>query len=119
MGHPGLRKARGMMRGQRPDVYQVLAATESLPPAAVAEALAVDQWRRWHAGERVAAEEYLRRYPALEAEPAQALDLIYGEFLVRRELGEDRFRAMVAEGDVIDVVAQLKERGYGRVRIWT
>jgi hypothetical protein len=45
-------------------------------------------WQRWHAGERIAAEDYLRRYPALETEPGQALELIYGEFLVREDLGE-------------------------------
>src|SRR5579884_3219749 len=85
---PARRLERLWDGGQRPDVDQVLAAAGNLSPAALAEALAVDQWRRWRAGERVPAEDYLRRYPALEAEPEQALELIYGEFLVRRELGE-------------------------------
>jgi tetratricopeptide (TPR) repeat protein len=75
-------------RGERPDVDQLLAATAGLAPPIVAEALAVDQWRRWHAGERIPAEDYLRRYPILEADPEHALELIYGEFLVREELGE-------------------------------
>ncbi len=74
--------------GERPDVDRVLAANGDLSPAVVAEALGVDQWRRWHAGERVPAEDYLRRHPALEAASDHALELIYGEILVRRELGE-------------------------------
>ncbi len=74
--------------GQRPDVHLILAAVTGLTPVVIAEALAIDQWRRWNAGERVPVEDYLSRYPSLEAEPEQALELIYGEFLVRQELGE-------------------------------
>jgi serine/threonine-protein kinase len=50
--------------------------------------LRVDQRRRWQAGERVPAEDYLRRHPALAADPDAALDLIFHEFLLREERGE-------------------------------
>jgi hypothetical protein len=51
-------------------------------------ALRLDQRRRWQAGERVPVEDYLRRYPAVEASVEAALDLIFNEFLLRERLGE-------------------------------
>jgi eukaryotic-like serine/threonine-protein kinase len=54
----------------------------------LAAALRAEQRRRWQAGERVPAEDYLRRHPALSASPEAALDLIYAEFLLREKLGE-------------------------------
>jgi serine/threonine-protein kinase len=74
--------------GLRPDIHGFLADAGAAPPAEVAAALAIDQWQRWQAGERIPAEEYLQRYPALAAEPEHAVELVYGEFLVREELGE-------------------------------
>jgi tRNA A-37 threonylcarbamoyl transferase component Bud32 len=75
-------------RGRRPDPDALLAAAGVAAPASVAAVLAVDQWRRWHAGERPAAEDYLARHTAVAADPACALQVVYGEFLVREELGE-------------------------------
>src|SRR5207249_4539959 len=40
-------------RGERPDVHAFLAPLAGRPAAQLAAALAVDQWRRWRAGERV------------------------------------------------------------------
>jgi serine/threonine-protein kinase len=54
----------------------------------VVAVLRVDQRQRWQAGERVTAEDYLRRYPAVAADPDGALDLVYAEFLLREGLGE-------------------------------
>jgi hypothetical protein len=75
-------------RGKRPDADALLAAADPRTPAEVAEALAIDQWHRWHAGQRLPAEDYLARHPAVAADPAAALALVYGEFLVREDLGE-------------------------------
>jgi serine/threonine-protein kinase len=75
-------------QGQPPDPFAFLEAAGPCDPAAAAAVLAVDQWQRWHAGQRPAAEEYLRRCPALAGDAAAALEVIYGEFLVRRALGE-------------------------------
>jgi serine/threonine-protein kinase len=75
-------------QGQRPDVDGFLAAAGPLSPQELAAVLRVDQRARWQAGERVPAESYLRRYAALEAEPDSAVDLIYGEFLLREKRGE-------------------------------
>ncbi len=74
--------------GQRPDVGTLLAEAGLSEPAAVARVLALDQWRRWQAGERVPAEDYLARFPHVAADPRAALELVHGELLVREELGE-------------------------------
>jgi WD40 repeat protein/tRNA A-37 threonylcarbamoyl transferase component Bud32 len=74
--------------GQRPDVGGLLAEAGVSDAAGVARVLALDQWRRWQAGERVPAEVHLARFPQVAADPRAALELIYGEWLVREELGE-------------------------------
>ena len=47
-----------------------------------------DQVKRWRAGQRVPAESYLALHPCLQEFGEAALELIYGEFLLREELGE-------------------------------
>jgi serine/threonine protein kinase/Tfp pilus assembly protein PilF len=74
--------------GQRPDVTELLAEAGIVDAARAARVLALDQWRRWHSGQRVPAEDYLARFPHVAAAPEAALELIYGEMLVREELGE-------------------------------
>jgi serine/threonine-protein kinase len=75
-------------RGDRPDVAAFLAEAGPLAPGAVAAVLRVDQRQRWQAGERVPAEDYLRRYPDLRGQPETAVDLVFNEFLLRERLGE-------------------------------
>jgi serine/threonine protein kinase/WD40 repeat protein len=74
--------------GQRPEVSHLVAEARLQAAADVARVLALDQWRRWRAGDRVPAEDYLTRFPQLAADPEAALELICGELLVREELGE-------------------------------
>jgi predicted Ser/Thr protein kinase len=76
-------------QGERPDVDAFLATVVGrLSPAALAAVLRVDQRQRWLAGQRVRAEEYLRRYPVVGADPEAALDVIFHEFLLRERAGE-------------------------------
>src|SRR5262245_7163413 len=75
-------------RGQRPDVDRFVAQAGSLSPDDVAAVLRVDQRERWQAGERILAETYLQRHPAVRASPEAAVDLIFNEFLLRERLGE-------------------------------
>jgi predicted Ser/Thr protein kinase len=75
-------------RGERPDVDVFLAATGPLPLDQLAAVLRVDQRQRWQTGERVLAESYFQRYPNLRADVEAAVDLIYGEFLLRERHGE-------------------------------
>ncbi|MBI2827076.1 MAG: serine/threonine protein kinase [Planctomycetia bacterium] len=46
------------------------------------------QRERWAGGERLLVERLLDRYPTLRDSPEHAVDLIYGEFLIRSEMGE-------------------------------
>src|SRR5437879_4720213 len=73
-------------QGQRPDVRQFLAHAVDLTLAQVVALLRVDQRERWQIGERIPAETYLQMYPGLAADPEKALELVYGEFLLREEL---------------------------------
>jgi serine/threonine-protein kinase len=56
--------------------------------AGPALALRLEQARRWRHGDRAPAEEYLARYPELSANPEYALEVVYGELLLREEEGE-------------------------------
>src|SRR5438132_10852904 len=75
-------------QGQRVDVQRYLNQAGPLTPPQVAAVLLVDQRERWLIGERLPAESYLPLYPALQADLEYAIELIYGEFLLREELGE-------------------------------
>jgi eukaryotic-like serine/threonine-protein kinase len=74
--------------GLRPDVRFFLRETGELTPSQLAAVLRIDQRERWWLGQRARAMAYLNDHPALEAEPEAAIELIYGEFLLREELGE-------------------------------
>jgi serine/threonine-protein kinase len=87
-GEPARRLWQQWRQGQRPDVREFLANLGELSLAQVAAVLRVDQRERWQTGERISAETYLRMYPALEADPEIAVDVVYGEFLLCEELGE-------------------------------
>jgi serine/threonine-protein kinase len=111
--------ARLWDEGARPDVDDFLARAAPLDGPRLAAVLRVDQRQRWLRGERVSAEAYLRKYPLLLADPDRALDLVYGEFLVREELGEApapeeylrRFpQYAVALGDQFELHAGLADR---------
>jgi tetratricopeptide (TPR) repeat protein/tRNA A-37 threonylcarbamoyl transferase component Bud32 len=52
------------------------------------EAILDEQSARWERGERPLIEEFLARYPVLEEDPEQLLDLVYNEFLLRRRSGD-------------------------------
>src|SRR5262249_49208594 len=90
--HPGGDAAEQLAllweRGERPDLDAFLGRVGPLPPAGLAAVLRVDQRGRWRAGDPVAAEAYLDRSPAVRAAPDAAVDLVYGEFLLREQLGE-------------------------------
>jgi hypothetical protein len=64
--------------------------SESSPPTPTqrADEIAADQYARWQRGERVLAEEYLRLEPRVAANVDAACDVVYGEFLLREDLGE-------------------------------
>src|SRR5262249_11731143 len=75
-------------QGQRPDVRRFLEGTAGLSLAQVVAVLRADQEARWQAGERLPAEAYLAMHPALPLDLEKALELVYGEFLLRESLGQ-------------------------------
>src|SRR6516225_5935663 len=76
-------------QGQRPEVREYLGRQENLTSAQVVAVLCVDQQQRWHHGERVPAETYLKMHPCLTNAWADAFELIYSEFRLREESGEE------------------------------
>jgi hypothetical protein len=75
-------------QGRRPDARQFLLGAGPLTAAQVAAVLRTDQRERWQLGERIAAEVYVGEHPQLRADQEAALELVYGEFLLREECGE-------------------------------
>lgn len=75
-------------QGQQPDVHRFVAEAGDLSLDQLVAVLAVDQRERWQSSECVPAEAYLQPYPRLQADVEKALELVYGEFLLREELGD-------------------------------
>src|SRR5260370_6742481 len=76
-------------QGQRPDVREFLSKQRGLAPSQVVAVLCVDQQQRWRTGERIPAETYLSMDPALSGAWADAFELVFAEFRLRQELGEN------------------------------
>jgi hypothetical protein len=74
--------------GQRPDLGAFLAAVGAVSVDTLLELLRVDQEARWRADEHPRAEDYLVAYPAVGNDPERAVELIFGEFLLREEIGQ-------------------------------
>ena len=74
--------------GRAEDVRTFLASTEKLTAEQMVAVLLVEQRERWQRGERIFAETYLAWYPELQANAEAAVELIYGEFLLRAQSGE-------------------------------
>jgi WD40 repeat protein/tetratricopeptide (TPR) repeat protein len=66
-----------------------VAASAEAAPADLLERVCSEQVERWLAGERVPAEEFLARHPALRGLGEAAFELVYGEFVLRESLGEE------------------------------
>jgi eukaryotic-like serine/threonine-protein kinase len=77
-------------RGAAPEV-QTFIATLERPPLdidALVAVLRVDQHRRWLAGERVDVSTYRRDFPILQSSTEAFFELLFHEFLIREQLGE-------------------------------
>jgi WD40 repeat protein/tRNA A-37 threonylcarbamoyl transferase component Bud32 len=71
-----------------PDLDAFLAGAGPVDAAQLCTLARIDQAQRWKRGDRRSAEEYLDRYPALQAHFDSAVDLIYHEYLLGERLGE-------------------------------
>ena len=73
--------------GTRPDLAAFLAARPSLPSGDAAAVISIDQYERWLGGERIEAEEYGRLLPGDAGRDQALCDIVYGEYLLREQLG--------------------------------
>lgn len=85
---PSTEFQRQWQTGQQPRIEAFVSGQPGLSVSELAAIARVDLRQRWRRGERPAASDYLTRFPQLQSDPAQVVDLIYCEFLVREELGE-------------------------------
>jgi serine/threonine protein kinase len=75
-------------QGQRPRVEDFLAHASVTDPGQVLEVLLVDQAERFRSGQGISAEAYLDAFPTVRDDPEQVVDLVFAEYLLREELGE-------------------------------
>jgi hypothetical protein len=74
--------------GQAPDLRAFLAEAGRLDAAELTDVLCTDQRQRWLHGQRPEAEAYIALHGSYYPDAEPAIDLVFGEFLMRRELGE-------------------------------
>ena len=79
---------RAWAAGPDPDLAGFLDAFPALLPDDLLDVLEIDRAERWRRGDRVKAERYLKAFPELQADVEAALVVVYGEFYLRKELGE-------------------------------
>jgi eukaryotic-like serine/threonine-protein kinase len=79
---------RAWASGPAPDLAKFVATLPALNPDELLDLIEVDRAERWRRGDRWSAERYLKMFPTLKADPEASLVVIYGEFYLRKELGE-------------------------------
>jgi hypothetical protein len=75
-------------QGQPPVLRDFLAQYPEASTTQIAAAIGVDQYERWQRGERPLAEEYLPLVPPGPEQSQAICDIIYGEYLMREQLGQ-------------------------------
>ncbi len=70
------------------DLDSVVMGRRAASPEELLERLCNDQVKRWRDGQRVPAEAYLSKHQTIQDDCEAAFELVYGEFLLREELGE-------------------------------
>ncbi|HWB08738.1 MAG TPA: hypothetical protein VG826_05925 [Pirellulales bacterium] len=74
--------------GGEPDLESFVAGLSEVAPRDLEVMIRIDLAARRQRNDHTPAEEYLRRFPAVAADPELALDVIYGEYLARERAGE-------------------------------
>ncbi len=85
---PARRLSSLWRRGEWPSVEEFLAAGGVGDPAVVVTVLRVDQRERRRRAQWVPAESYLDAFPTVRADPESAIDLVFGEYLLREQFGD-------------------------------
>lgn len=71
-----------------PNLESFVARLPELTADELLDVIELDRAERWRRKERVKAERYLRDFPTVGNDPEAALVVIYGEYYLRKELGE-------------------------------
>jgi urea transport system substrate-binding protein len=87
---PAARISALWQQGQAPDLRAFLDESGPLSAAELTDVLCSDQRERWLHGQRPQIEAYLRLCSSFQPDSKPAIDLVLGEFLLRRQLGESR-----------------------------
>ncbi len=74
--------------GHPPRLDQIARDVAEMPRTFLVELLLFDQKRRWSQGDQVPVEQYVKLVPVLAADSQSRVDLISGEVIVRRSLGQ-------------------------------
>jgi len=85
---PAARLSAQWRHGQGPDLRAFLAGVGRLGAAELTDVLCTDQRQRWLHGQRPEVEAYIALHGSFHPGAEPAIDLIFGEFLARRERGE-------------------------------
>ena len=85
---PAARLSALWRQGQEPDLKEFLAGAGRLSAAELTDVLCTDQRQRWLHGQRPEVEAYIALHGSFHPGAEPAIDLVFGEFLARRELGE-------------------------------
>jgi len=76
-------------RGAAPDLEACLRCHPGTTSQELATAIRFDQREQWRRGQRFNAADYLARFPALADDAEAAVDVIYADFLLHEEFGEN------------------------------
>ena len=71
----------------QPDLNEFVSSYPNLSDRELADLSLADLTFRWRSGSRPAADEYLRAWPRIAQVPELKLDIVYGEYRARQQLG--------------------------------
>lgn len=97
-----------------PNVDDFLTNAGQISLAARGTILRIDQRYRWQRGERVSAETYLQKHCEISHDAETAVDLIFNEYLVREQCGDqpdvaEFLRRFPEHGDVLRAQIELHQ----------
>ena len=86
---PGDRYRLLWASGPAPDLDLFRAGLQDPTAEELLDVIEIDRAERWRRHERVTSERYLRDFPTIGTDAESALVVIYGEYYLRKELGEE------------------------------
>src|SRR6188768_2421467 len=74
--------------GESPDLAGFVASNPTVDPRELAAMVHVDQRHRHASGNSLPAESYFQSFPAIRSDTELALDVVYQEYVLKRDAGE-------------------------------